>query len=169
MSLSEQFNIGARIKSKTGIAAQVTQTSAASATTQDGLTIDRNESGLGHYYSCKVLVTGQFLYGASSAHTATIASLNFQHSSDGTSWDNYSTATVPTAAVVWGATSAGNAAGTTAGTANNEIEQSVNLVGARRYVRCQVPAPTFTDCSSGSVLTLAAVIAFGGPDEYPAV
>jgi hypothetical protein len=34
------------------------------------------------------------------------------------------------------------------------IEQSVNLNGARRYIRCQVPAPTFTDCSSGSVLTL---------------
>jgi hypothetical protein len=167
MSLSEQMNVGARIKSKTGLAAQITQTSAAAATTQDGLTIDRQESGLGHYYSCKVLVCGQFLYGASSAHTATIASLNFQHSSDGTSWDNFSTATVPSS-VVWGATSAGNAVGTTAGNANNEIEQSVSLVGARRYVRCQIPAPTFTDCSSGSVLTVAAVIAFGGGVSLPA-
>jgi hypothetical protein len=167
MSLSEQVNIGARIKSKTAIAAQVTQTSAAAATTQDGITIDRFESGLGHYYSCKAIVCGQFLYGASSAHTATISSLNFQHSSDGTSWDNYSTATVPSA-VTWGATSA-NSLGTTAGTANNEIEQSVNLVGARRYVRVQVPAPTFSDCSSGSVLTLAAVVVFGGGDTLPAV
>lgn len=167
MSLSEQFNVGARIKSKTAIAAQVTQTSAAAATTQDGLTIDRQESGLGHYYSCKAVVCGQFLYAASSAHTATIASLNFQHSSDGTSWDSYSTATVPSS-VQWGATSAGNAVGTTAGTANNEIEQSVNLSGARRYIRVQVPAPTFTDCSSGSVLTLAAVVVFGGGDTLPA-
>jgi hypothetical protein len=31
-----------------------------------------------------------------------------------------------------------------------------------------VPAPTFTDCSSGSVLTLGGVIVFGGADELPA-
>lgn len=167
MSLSEQFNIGARVKSKTALAVAVTQSSAAAATTQDGLTIDRNESGLRRYYSCKVCVGGQFLYGASSAHTASIASLNFQHSSDGTSWDSYSTATVPSA-VVWGATSSGYAGGTTAGTEADAIEMSVNLNGARRYVRVQVPAPTFTDCSSGSVLTLGGVIVFGGADELPA-
>lgn len=168
MSLVEQFNIGSRIKGVTALAAAITQTSNAAATTQDGVTIDRNESGRRRYYSCKFSVCGQFLYGASSAHTATIASLNVQHSSDGTSWDSYSTATVPTVAVVWGATSAGNAAGTTAGTAVGSIEQSVNLNGARRYIRVQVPAPTFTDCSSGSVLTVGAVCTFGGGDELPA-
>lgn len=168
MSLSEQFNIGARVRTRTALTVAVTQTSAAAATTQDGITIDRNETGLRRYYSCKACVGGQFLYGASSAHTATIASLNFQHSSDGTSWDNYSTASVPTVAVVFGATSAGNAAGTTAGTAVAAIEQSVNLNGARRYIRVQVPAPTFTDCSSGSVLTLGGLIVFGGADELPA-
>lgn len=168
MSLSEQFNIGARIKSKTAMAIQVTQTSTAAATTQDGLTIDRQESGLGHYYSAKAIVCAQFLYAASSAHTATLTGLNFQHSSDGTSWDNYSTATVPSSVVI-GATSAGHTHGTTGGTANNEIEQSVNLVGARRYVRVQLPAPTFSDCSSGSVLTVAGVLVFGGPDTFPAV
>jgi hypothetical protein len=167
MSLSEQFNVGARIKGVTALATQITQTSNTAATTQDGLTIDRNTSGFKRYYSATFVVSGQFLYAASSAHTATISSLNFQHSSDGTSWDNYSTATVPSA-VTWGATSA-NSLGTTAGTANNEIEQSVNLVGARRYVRVQVPAPTFSDCSSGSVLTLAAVVVFGGGDTLPAV
>src|SRR5689334_5548154 len=102
MSLIEQYNIGSRVKGRTALAAQVTQTSNAAATTQDGLTIDRNESGLRRYYSCKVIVGGQFLYGASSAHIATIASLNFQHSSDGTSWDNFSTGSVPTTAVTWG-------------------------------------------------------------------
>jgi hypothetical protein len=167
MSLSEQFNIGARIKSKTAMAVQVTQTSNTAATTQDGLTIDRQESGLNQYYSAKAIVCGQFLYGASSAHTCILTGLNFQHSSDGTSWDSYSTATVPSA-VTLGATSAGNSAGTTAGTANNEIEQSVNLVGARRYVRVQLPAPTFSDCSSGSVLTVAGVLVFGGSDTLPA-
>lgn len=167
MSLSEQFNIGARVKTRTAIATAFSQTSAAAGTTQDGLTIDRNESGLRRYYSCKAAVGGQYLYAASSAHVATVASLNFQHSSDGTSWDNYSTATVPSAAT-WGSTAVGNAVGTTAGTAPGVIEQSVNLNGARRYIRVQVPAPSFTDCSSGNVLTLAGVIVFGGADELPA-
>lgn len=168
MSLVEQYNVGARIKGVTALAVAITQTSAAAATTQDGLTIDRNTSGLRRYYSCKAIVGGQFLYGASSAHSAVVASINFQHSSDGTSWDSYSTATVPTAAVTWGATSAGNTALTTAGTESDQLEQSVNLNGARRYIRIQVPAPTFSDCSSGSVLTVGGVIVFGGGDELPA-
>jgi hypothetical protein len=166
MSLSEQFNVGARVKGVTALAVAVTQSSATAATTQDGVTIDRNESGLRRYYSCKAVVGGQFLYAASSASIATVSSLNFQHSSDGTSWDNFSTATAPSA-VVWGSSS-GAAVGTTAGTAVNEIEQSVNLNGARRYVRIQVPAPTFGDCSSGRVLTVAGVLVFGGADELPA-
>lgn len=165
MSLSEQVNIGARIKGVTAIAAAITQSSATAATTQDGVSIDRNESGLRRYYSCKVVVGGYFLSGSSAA-IATVASLNFQHSSDGTSWENYSTGTVPSA-VVWGSSS-GAAVGTTAGTAVNEIEQSVNLVGARRYVRVQIPAPTYGDCSSGRALTVAGVLVFGGADELPA-
>jgi hypothetical protein len=167
MSLVEQLNIGSRIRSKVAITASVTQSSAALATTQDGLTVDRNQAGLRRYYSCKACVAGTLLYAASSAHTATIPSLNFQHSSDGTSWDNYSTGTVP-AAVIWGATSSGYAGVTTAGNEPNTIEQSVNLNGARRYVRIQIGAPTFTDCSSGSVLTVGGVIVFGGADELPA-
>jgi hypothetical protein len=167
MSLSEQFNIGARVKGVTAVAVAVTQTSNTAATTQDGLTIDRNLSGLRRYYSCKFVVGGQFLYAASSAHTAIVSSLNVQHSSDGTSWDSYSTATVPSA-VTWGATSAGYAGVTTAGTEADSIEQSVNLNGARRYIRVQIPAPTYTDCSSGSVLSVAGVCVFGGADELPA-
>lgn len=167
MSLVEQFNIGSRIKGVPTVATVITQTSNAAATTQDGATVDRNASGLRRYYSCKAIVGGLFLYGASSAHTATIASLNFQHSSDGTSWDNYSTGSIPSP-VVWGATSSGYAGGTTAGTEQDSIEMSVNLNGARRYIRVQVPAPTFSDCSSGSTLSLAGLIVFGGADELPA-
>jgi hypothetical protein len=167
MSLSEQFNVGARIKGVTALAAAITQTSNTAATTQDGLTIDRNESGRRRYYSCKFVVGGQFLYGASSAHTAVVSSLNVQHSSDGTSWDSYSTATAPSA-VTWGSSSAGGGTGTTAGTAAAVIEQSVNLNGARRYIRVQIPAPTYSDCSSGSVLTVGAVCVFGGADTLPA-
>jgi hypothetical protein len=165
MSLQESFNIGGKVKGVTALATQITQTSNAAATTQDGLTIDRNESGRKRYYSCKFVVGGQFLYAASSAHIATVASLNVQHSSDGTSWDSYSTATVPSS-VTWGSSS-GGAVGTTAGTAASSIEQSVNLVGARRYIRVQIPAPTFSDCSSGSVLSVAAVCVFGGADTLP--
>ena len=166
MSLSEQFNVGARIKGKVSFGGQITQTSNAAATTQDGVSVDRNESGLRRYYSAKAIVAGTFLYGASSAHTASV-SINVQHSSDGTSWENYSTATVP-ANVVWGATSSGYAGGTTAGTEADTVEQSVNLNGARRYLRIQIPAPTFSDCSSGSVLTLTGMFVFGGADTLPA-
>jgi len=165
MSLVEQFNVGARIKGKTALAVQITQTSNTAATTQDGLTVDRNLSPLKRYYSCKVQIGGQFLYGASSAHTASIAGFTFQHSSDGTSWDNYTT---NASTVIWGATSSGYAGGTTAGTESDELEHNVNLNGARRYVRVQIPAPTFTDCSSGSVLTIGGTITFGGADELPA-
>ena len=165
MSLVEQFNVGTRIKSKTAIAAAVTQTSNTAATTQDGVTVDRNASGLKRYYSCKVCIGGQFLYGASSAHTASIAGFTFQHSNDGTSWDNYTTNATT---VVFGATSSGYAGGTTAGTETDELEHNVNLNGARRYVRVIIPAPTFTDCSSGSVLTIGGTIVFGGADELPA-
>ena len=164
MSLVEQFNVGTRIKSKTALAVVITQTSNTAATTQDGLTIDRNLSPLKRYYSCKVCIGGQFLYGASSAHTATIAGFTFQHSSDGTSWDNYTTNATT---VVWG-TSAAAASLTTAGTESDELEHNVNLNGARRYVRVQIPAPTFTDCSSGSVLTIGGTLVFGGADELPA-
>lgn len=167
MSLSEQFNVGARIHARTALAnVSITHSSAAAATTQDGITVDRRESGLGHYYSCKAIVSGA-LNALSSAMTASLT-LNFQHSSDGTSWDSFSTATVPTA-VVWGATSSGYAGGSTAGTEYDTVEQSVNLNGARRYVRIQVPAPTYTDCSSGTYLNVHGVIVFGGADTLPAV
>lgn len=166
MSLSEQFNVGARIKAKLALVnTAITQTSATAATTQDGVTVDRNESGLRRYYSCKAIVSGAFT-GGSSQRTATL-SLNFQHSSDGTSWDSYSTASVPTA-VAFGSTSTAGSTGTTGGTDYDTVEQSVSLVGARRYVRIQVPAPTFQDCSSGVLLNVHGVIVFGGADELPA-
>lgn len=166
MSLVEQFNIGSRVKAKLALGnTSITQTSAAAATTQDGVTIDRNESGLRRYYSCKAVVSAAFTAGSSL--TKATMTLNFQHSSDGTSWDNYSTGTVPSA-VQWGATSSGNSAGSTGGTEYDTVEQSVNLNGARRYVRIQVPAPTFADCSSGQSFAAHGVVVFGGPDELPA-
>ncbi len=160
MSLVEQFNIGSRIK---GVVAStslsIAQTSAAGATTQDGLTVDRTTLGR-RYYSAKAIAAFSFT-AASSMRTATVA-INVQHSSDGTSWDNYSTATVPTA-IVFGATSG------SLSTDYKTVEQSVNLNGARRYLRVQIPAPTFADCSSGQgVFSGGALLVFGGGDELPA-
>lgn len=166
MSVVRSQNIGAFIHARSALVnTSITQSSAAAATTQDGITVDRNETGLGRYYSCKAIVSGAWTAG-SSLQTA-VVTLNFQHSSDGTSWDNFSTATVPSA--TFGATSSGNAFGTTAGTAYQTVEQSVNLNSARRYVRVQVPVPTFGDCSSGKSLAVAGVIVFGGADTLPAV
>jgi hypothetical protein len=160
MSLSEQYNIGARITAKmASTSLSISQTSASAATTQDGLTIDRQESGFGHFYSAKAIAAFAYL-AASSNRTATLG-INFQHSSDGTSWDSYSTATVPTA-VTFGTTAGGS-------TDFDTIEQSVDLRGARRYVRVQIPAPTYSDCSSGQgVFSGGAVIVFGGGDQLKA-
>ncbi len=164
MSLTEQFNVGARIKAAVATTSlAISQTSATLATTQDGLTVDRTTLGR-RYYSCKAIAAFSFT-AASSMRTATV-SINVQHSSDGTSWDNYSTGTVP-AVVQFGASSSGNALSTDYKT----VEQSVNLNGARRYIRMQISTPTFTggDCSSGQgALTGCGTFVFGGGDELPA-
>lgn len=166
MSLIEQFNVGSRIKAKVAFAnASFAPTSnGAALTTADGVTVDRNESGLRRYYSCKAIVAGTWT--ALTSQAVQTLTLNFQHSSDGTSWDSYSTASAPSA--VWGSSSTAGSTGTTGGTAYQTVEQSVNLNGARRYVRVQIPVPTFADCSSGRSLAYGGVIVFGGADELPA-
>ena len=152
-------NTVARVKSLPGTTSlSIGQTSAAAATTQDGLTIDRYQLAR-RYYSCKAAFVASFV-GGTSAKTASLT-LNFQHSSDGTSWDNFSTGTVPSA-VAFGNSTAGT-------TDYKSVEQSVNLIGARRYVRMQIPAPTYSDCSSGGgTFSGMGVMIFGGADEAPA-
>jgi len=166
MSLSEQYDIGSRIKVKTALEnyATTNDSDGAALTTQDGITIDRQESGLGHYYSCKAAVSGAFT-AASSQRTVT-ATLEFQHSSDGTSWEDFSTATA--GSVTWGSTSTGGSTGTTAGTDYAAVEQKVNLRTARRYIRVSLPPVAFADCSSGYELNVHGVVVFGGADELPA-
>ena len=161
MSLIDSYNVGAEVIGVQGTSSlSIAQTSASAATTQDGLTIDR--TGLPRrFYSAKAVAA--FGYLAASTQTVATLSLNFQHSSDGSSWDNYSTATVPTAAT-FGTSAAGG--GTTY---YGVVSQSVNLNGARRYVRVQVPAPTYANCSSGQgVFSGGVTVIFGGPDTYPA-
>ena len=166
MSLSEQFNVGARIKAKVALSNQSFAPTSASVskdvTTQDGVTIDRNESGFRRYYSCKAIVAGTWTALTSQAVQA--VSVLVQHSSDGTSWDAYTTALSGT----FGSSSTAGSTGTTGGAAYQTIEQSVNLNGARRYLRIQIPAFSFADCSSGRSLTVAGAVVFGGADQLPA-
>jgi hypothetical protein len=70
-------------------------------------------------------VRGRFV--ASTVKAVSLA-LTFQHSSDGTSWDNFSTAT--NASKAFGSTGA-----TGAQAVEDAMEQPVSLVGARRYMR----------------------------------
>lgn len=154
MSLSKQYNVGPYIKAETALVnTAITQSSAAAAGASTGESIDRNASGFRRYYSCKLIVSGKFI-GGSTAKTGILAPA-FQHSSDGTSWDNYSTDTAQSVTF-------------TGTTEINTVEQSVNLNGARQYVRVSLPAPTFSDCSSGSHFAVHGVMVFGGADELPA-
>jgi hypothetical protein len=59
---------------------------------------------------------------------------------------------------------------TTVGTTDYKtVEQSVNLNGARRYLRVSIPAPTFATSSSGQgVFSGQVSVIFGGGDELPA-
>jgi hypothetical protein len=85
--------------------------------------------------------------------TVTLA-MSFQHSSDGTSWDNYSTATNASKAI-------GSTGATGAQAVEDVVEQPVSLVGARRYVR-QVLTPTFSGGTSGDILYDQGSVVFGG-------
>lgn len=164
MSLVEQFDGGSRTRARTALGnTSLTQSSAAAPTSSTGLTIDRQETGLRHYYSAKAVVSGLFTAG-SSEQVATL-SINVQHSSDGTSWDSFSTATKPDA-VTFGTTAGAN--GTTGGTEDNTVEQRVNLLTARRYIRVTLDAPSYANCSSGHRLDVHGVLEFSGPDELPA-
>jgi hypothetical protein len=108
------------------------------------------------YYSCKSVGRGRFV--GSTVQNAVSLAASFQHSSDGTSWDNYSTAT--------------NASGGRVDRRDRRagveavVEQPVSLVGARRYVR-QVLTPTFSGGTSGDSAYFSGVVVFGGADEQP--
>lgn len=156
MSISQQYNIGSKIKAVLATTnATISQSSATAASTQDGLTIDRYLLGR-RYYSAKAIISAGYVP-ASTARTADL-SLTVDHSSDGTSWDSYSTAA--------GKTFGNSTAGTTD---YNTLEHSVNLNGARRYLRVRLHAPTYSDCSSGQgVFSAAGILVFGGGDELVA-
>jgi hypothetical protein len=156
MSISQQYNIGSKIKAVLATSSlSLAQTSGAAVSTQDGQTIDRTLLAR-RYYSCKVI--GAFGYVASATARTASLTVGLQHSSDGTSWDNHTTG----ATVTFGNSTAGT-------TDYKTAETSVNLNGARRYVRMTITAPTYSDCSSGQgVFSGQGVIVFGGGDELVA-
>lgn len=166
MSLVEQYDIGRRIRARLALGnATIAAASSAAPSSSTGVSVDRQEAGLRHYYSCKAIVSGAFTAG-SSLQTVTMG-INVQHSSDGTSWDAFSTATKPSD-VTWGSSSTGNSAGSTGGTEYDTIEQPVSLQNARRYLRVTLDAPTFATSTSGQSLAVHGVLVFGGADELPA-
>lgn len=156
MSLSQSYDAGKSIKGMPGLNPTTVPSSSGGATSA-GITIDRFALGR-RYQSCKSVVTGRL---TGSTVQALSVALAFQHSSDGTSWDNYSTGTNATGTV-------GSTAATGAQSTDLVAEQSVNLRAARRYVRQSV-VPTFSATTSGDNVILAGVVAFAGADENPAV
>ncbi len=156
MGLSEQFDVGKRLKAYAGVPLTSTPTpSSSGGVAQNGATIDRQ--GLArHYYSCRSVGHGRLV--GSTVQAVTVA-MSFQHSSDGTSWDNFSTDTNASAAI-------GSTGATGAQAVEGVAEQAVNLRSARRYVR-QVLTPTFASATSGDVAYFSGEVVFGGADELP--
>lgn len=155
MSVAQSYNAGRFIKVQPGLNPTTVPSSSGGATS-NGIAIDRLALGR-RYYSCRAAVTARLT--GSTVQSLSLAA-TFQHSSDGSSWDNFSTATNPTAVV------AGSTAATGAQSTDSVIEQVVNLRAARRYVRLQV-VPTFSQTTSGDNAILAGVVVFGGADENP--
>jgi hypothetical protein len=156
MSLKESFDGGRRAKVVAGVPLTTTPIpSSSGGVQQTGGTIDRLAMDR-RYYSCKSVVRGRFL--ASTINNVSFA-IGMQHSSDGTSWDNYSTQS--NAAGTLGSTGA-----TGAQTVEGAAEAHFSLVGARRYIR-QVMTPTFASATSGDLFYAQGSIVLTGADELP--
>lgn len=153
MGMSQSYDIGNFIKGVSAVANVSTPSSSGAALT--GITIDRWAYGR-RYESAKAVVNGHFA--GSTQQVATVA-MAFQHSSDGTSWDSFSTATNA-------ATAIGSTGATGAQTVEGSAEQAVSLVGARRYIR-QVMVPTFSGGTSGDSLYFQGTVVLAGSDETP--
>ncbi len=156
MSLSRSYDGGRLGKVVAGVALTTTPTpSSSGGITVNGATIDRLAYDR-RYYAAKSFVRGRFV---SSTVNAVTGSLSFQHSSDGTSWDSFSTAT--NAAKAFGSTGA-----TGVQAVEDVVEQPISLVAARRYIR-QVFAPAFTNATSGDSFGYQGSVLLVGVDENP--
>jgi hypothetical protein len=157
MSIGRSYDGGRLGKLVAGIALTTTPVpSSSGGVTANGATIDRQALDR-RYYSAKSFVRGRFT--STGTVNSVTAALTFQHSSDGTSWDNYSTAT--NASKTFGSTGA-----TGAQAVEDVAEQPISLVGARRYIR-QVMVPTFASATSGDSFGYQGTVLLTGADETP--
>jgi hypothetical protein len=155
MSLAQQFDIGRYIHGTAALASATVPSSSGGATST-GITIDRQAFGR-QYYSAAALIHASF---AGSTQQVATVSVSFQHSSDGTSWDNFSTGSNVSKTI-------GSTGATGAQTLDDVVNAPVRLLSARRYIRVQT-VPTFSLTTSGDSVVLSGVLALGGADELPA-
>lgn len=134
-------------------AAAATAASTGDSTTTTGATIDRAAFSSG---SMPKSLAAAIVYDATLATGKTLSiGYAVQDSADGSTWADYQTATY--AVVATGATAASVAAG--------ELEVSVNLTSARRYVRLN-SAPDLSATQTDTAVTRA-VGFFAGFDRLP--
>jgi hypothetical protein len=154
MSQARSYDMGRYIKAEAGLAPTTVLSSAGGSAT-NGVTIDRQALSR-QYYSCRSVIVGQ-LNGTTVQRVSLGAGI--QHSSDGSSWDNYSTGTNQSGSI-------GSSSAATTQAVSGVAEQVVNLRMARRYIRQQA-TPTFVSTSSGDSFAMQGVVVFGGGDEEP--
>jgi hypothetical protein len=155
MSLSRSYDGGRILRTIAGVAHSSAAVPSSSGAALTGATIDRQAFDR-RYYSCRSVGRARFV---GSTIQNLLLAMSFQHSSDGTSWDNFSTATNLSGAI-------GSTAATGAQAVEGSVDQPVSLVGARRYIR-QVLTPTFSSGTSGDNAYFSGVLVLAGADEQP--
>lgn len=155
MSLSRQYDGGRTLLTRAGVSHTSAAVPSSSGAALNGATIDRHAFDR-RYYSCRSIGRARFV--GSTVQKVTVA-MSFQHSSDGTSWDSYSTATNASGDI-------GSTGATGAQAVEGVVEQPINLNGARRYVR-QVLTPAFSGGTSGDNAYFSGSVIFAGADENP--
>lgn len=157
MNLADMFDVGRKLKAEAAMHPQTMDSSSTEdGVAVNGLAIDRLALDR-RFYSAKAVVTGRATM--STTKTATVALAVLHGDSSGTATTAYSTET--NASRTLGSTGA-----TGAQAVDYTVEQSVNLRGAKRWIRIEV-TPTLAATSSGETLSYAGTLVFGGADEDP--
>lgn len=151
-------DIGAYITSRAGLApVTINSDSTGAGDNQDGLVIDRLND-LGQLcLSAKAVVHGHRTGSTGKQSTLTLSVLHSDTSGSG--FTAFSTDTNP-ADVTVGTTSTGTPS------ADEVIEQDVDLAGAKQFIKLRATAD-FTATSSGESVALDGVVIFGGAGEVP--
>lgn len=154
MSVAQQFDIGRYILSVPALAPATVNSSAGAA--QNGVTIDRQAYSR-QFHSVQIAALIRLAGSTVQASTVTVG---LQHSSDGSSWDNYSTGRTVSRA-------SGSTSATGAQTVNDVAQAGFSLQNCRRYIRAVV-TPAFAATTSGDSVALSAIANLGGANELPA-